>query len=414
MAKKLIGKGSKKYHMNNDRQVHECEATVRECKYRDRPHGSLEEVGCEAEALALERFEEEMRAKRSEEFAKRRLAKQRGRGRKAKRAVTAGESVASKPVVVESVSSAPKPSTPKPSTPKPSVPKPSAPKPSMPSPRVVPVRAGAQSRNVASTPLRPGDLRVVGADGKPSIYPSATPVPPQTEEEYLIELEKQRVFLDRARYITERDRKLRSLKTSPAEKRALSRELDGERKAAEAAGLPWDVPQVRALWDYKRKVAKETGTRSHWARLTKNQRQITYQQMDEQSVERFRQYVRDIDLGRLAPSGHVMEKLASGKLAALDAEDIFATLDDYTPGTYSITEYDDRRSSGRSISIRSKGHTRVVAPEQGAEPTECNLILVISVDGPKKDSIVTAYWKPVNEHPQNKGIRFQDRWLKVT
>jgi hypothetical protein len=400
MAKKLIGKGPKKYHMNNDRQVHECEATVRECKYRDRPHGSLEEVGCEAEALAKQRFEEEVRARRSEEFAKRRLAKQRGRGRKAKREAAAGEAVASKPVVVEA--------------PKPSVPKPSAPKPSMPSPRVVPVRAGAQSRNVASTPLRPGDLRVVGADGKPYIYPSATPVPPQTEEEYLIELEKQRVFLDRARYITERDRKLRSSKTSPAEKRALSRELDEERKAAEEAGLPWDVPQVRALWNYKRKVAKETGTRPHWARLTKNQRQITYQQMDEQSVERFRQYVRDIDLGRLAPSGHVMEKLASGKLAALDAEDIFATLDDYTPGTYSITEYDDRRSGGRSISIRSKGHTRVVAPEQGAEPTECNLILVISVDGPKKDSIVTAYWKPVNEHPQNKGIRFQDRWLKVT
>lgn len=404
MAKKLIGKGPKKYHMNNDRQVHECEATVRECKYRDRPHGSLEEVGCEAEALAKQRFEEEQRAKRSEEFAKRRLAKQRGRGRKAKREAAAGEAVASKPVVVESVSSAPKPSAPKPS----------APKPSMPSPRVVPVRAGAQSRNVASTPLRPGDLRVVGADGKPYIYPSATPVPPQTEEEYLIELEKQRVFLDRARYITDRDKKLRSSKTSPAEKRALSRELDEERKAAEEAGLPWDVPQVRALWNYKRKVAKETGTRPHWARLTKNQRQITYQQMDEQSVERFRQYVRDIDLGRLAPSGHVMEKLASGKLAALDAEDIFATLDDYTPGTYSITEYDDRRSGGRSISIRSKGHTRVVAPEQGAEPTECNLILVISVDGPKKDSIVTAYWKPVNEHPQNKGIRFQDRWLKVT
>lgn len=404
MAKKLIGKGPKKYHMNNDRQVHECEATVRECKYRDRPHGSLEEVGCEAEALAKQRFEEERRAKRSEEFAKRRLAKQRGRGRKAKREAAAGEAVASKPVVVESVSSVPKPS----------VPKPSAPKPSMPSPRVVPVRAGAQSRNVASTPLRPGDLRVVGADGKPYIYPSATPVPPQTEEEYLIELEKQRVFLDRARYITDRDRKLRSSKTSPAEKRALSRELDEERKAAEGAGLPWDVPQVRALWNYKRKVAKETGTRPHWARLTKNQRQITYQQMDEQSVERFRQYVRDVDLGRLAPSGHVMEKLASGKLAALDAEDIFATLEDYTPGTYSITEYDDRRSGGRSISIRSKGHTRVVAPEQGAEPTECNLILVISVDGPKKDSIVTAYWKPVNEHPQNKGIRFQDRWLKVT
>lgn len=399
MAKKLIGKGPKKYHMNNDRQVHECEATVRGCKYSDKPHGSLEKVGCEAEALAKQRFEEEQRAKRSEEFAKRRLAKQRGRGRKAKRAAAA-----SKPVAVEIA----------PSVPKPSVSKPSAPKPSMPSPRVVPVRAGAQSRNVASTPLRPGDLRVVGADGKPYIYPSATPVPPQTEEEYLIELEKQRVFLDRARYITERDRKLRSSKTSPAEKRALSRELDEERKAAEAAGLPWDVPQVRALWNYKRKVAKETGTRPHWARLTKNQRQITYQQMDEQSVERFRQYVRDIDLRRLAPSGHVMEKLASGKLAALDAEDIFATLDDYTPGTYSITEYDDRRSGGRSISIRSKGHTRIVAPEQGAEPTECNLILVISVDGPKKDSIVTAYWKPVNEHPQNKGIRFQDRWLKVT
>lgn len=412
MAKKLIGKGPKKYHMNNDRQVHECEATVRECKYRDNPHGQLEEVGCEAEALAKQRFEEEMRAKRSEEFAKRRLAKQRGRGRKAKRA--AAEAVAAKPSAVDSAPSAPAPVAPKPSAPKPSAPKPSVPKPSMPSPRVVPVRAGAQSRNVASTPLRPGDLRVVGADGKPYIYPSATPVPPQTEEEYLIELEKQRVFLDRARYITERDRKLRSSKTSPAEKRALSRELDGERKAAEAAGLPWDVPQVRALWDYKRKVAKETGTRPHWARLTKNQRQITYQQMDEQSVERFRQYVRDIDLGRLAPSGHVMEKLASGKLADLDAEDIFATLDDYTPGTYSITEYDDRRSSGRSISIRSKSHTRVVAPEQGAEPTECNLILVISVDGPKKDSIVTAYWKPVNEHPQNKGIRFQDRWLKVT
>lgn len=404
MAKKLIGKGPKKYHMNNDRQVHECEATVRGCKYSDKPHGSLEKVGCEAEALAKQRFEEEQRAKRSEEFAKRRLAKHRGRGRKAKRAAAA-----SKPVAVEIA-----PSVPKPSVPKPSVPKPSAPKPSMPSPRVVPVRAGAQSRNVASTPLRPGDLRVVGADGKPYIYPSATPVPPQTEEEYLIELEKQRVFLDRARYITERDRKLRSSKTSPAEKRALSRELDEERKAAEAAGLPWDVPQVRALWNYKRKVAKETGTRPHWARLTKNQRQITYQQMDEQSVERFRQYVRDIDLRRLAPSGHVMEKLASGKLAALDAEDIFATLDDYTPGTYSITEYDDRRSGGRSISIRSKGHTRIVAPEQGAEPTECNLILVISVDGPKKDSIVTAYWKPVNEHPQNKGIRFQDRWLKVT
>ena len=150
MAKKLIGKGPKKYHMNNDRQVHECEATVRECKYRDRPHGSLEEVGCEAEALAKQRFEEEQRAKRSEEFAKRRLAKQRGRGRKAKREAAAGEAVASKPVVVESVSSAPKPSAPKPS----------APKPSMPSPRVVPVRAGAQSRNVASTPLRPGDLRV--------------------------------------------------------------------------------------------------------------------------------------------------------------------------------------------------------------------------------------------------------------
>lgn len=56
----------------------------------------------------------------------------------------------------------------------------------------------------------------------------------------------------------------------------------------------------------------------------------------------------------------------------------------------------------------------MIAPEKGADPVPCNLNLVISLDEPHKDSIITAYWSPVGRKPSGSGIRFRDRWLKVT
>lgn len=443
-----------KYHVNKQDEYGKCSAKdPADCPFCDEPHGSLEHV-CDV-------VEERSEAKYAPKYAKQKARREKAARRKAQKSRNEPQTGAPKPptpmnISDESESRAknryttpkearqkarreaaslkeqeqkrepqpPKPSvppqptsgnSPKPSptssAPKPATPKPSAPRPSAvppPKPRTLP-----SVKSVEDAPLQPGDIRVSGLNGRTYILPSPKERVPETEEEYLIELEKQRIYLDRARYITERDEKIRNSKTPPHVARKLNREIEREKAQAEKNGVLWDVPQIRALWAFKQKTARKKGTRAHWPRLTKGQRQITYAQMDEASVERFHQHVKAINPISLEFSGHVYEKLNSGKLAELTAEDVYFTLQSYTPGTYSVTEYDDKRKSGRSISIRSKEYSRVVAPEKGAPPEECNLILVLSIDPPQQQ-VVTAYWKPVNQFPKESGIRFQDRWLKVT
>ena len=371
-----------KYHLNNDNDFGKCDAKEADrCPYRDNPHGSLNHVCTIAEQMSNDKF--------APKYAR---EKARREAYEAKRAQKMASAKADAKKADSEPTSDPKPGTdakPKPSPPKPGIPKP------------------------GSVPLQPGDIKVSGLNGRTYILPSPKERTPQTEEEYLVELEKQRIYLDRARYITDRDAKMRDPKTPAREVRRLQRELDREKAKAEENGVPWDVPQILSLWAFKQKTARKKGTRAHWPRLTKGQRQITYQQMDEASIERFHQHVKAINPVTLDFSQHVYEKLATGKLAGLTAEDVYFTLQSYTPGTYSITEYDDKRKSGRSISIRSKEYSRVIAPEKGAPPEECNLILVISIDPPHQQ-VVTAYWKPVNQFPKESGIRFKDRWLKVT
>lgn len=437
-----------KYHVNKQDEYGKCSAKdPADCPFCDEPHGSLEHV-CDV-------VEERSEAKYAPKYTKQKARREKAARRKAQKSGNEPQAGAPKPPTPKNISdesesraknryttpkearqkarreaaslkeqeqksepqppkptpdNAPKPS-PTPSAPKPSAPKPSAPRPSAvppPKPRTLP-----SVKSVEDTPLQPGDIRVSGLNGRTYILPSPKERVPETEEEYLIELEKQRIYLDRARYITERDEKIRNSKTPPHVARKLNREIEREKAQAEKNGVLWDVPQIRALWAFKQKTARKKGTRAHWPRLTKGQRQITYAQMDEASIERFHQHVKAINPVSLEFSGHVYEKLNSGKLAELTAEDVYFTLQSYTPGTYSVTEYDDKRKSGRSISIRSSEYSRVVAPEKGAPPEECNLILVLSIDPPQQQ-VVTAYWKPVNQFPKESGIRFQDRWLKVT
>lgn len=443
-----------KYHVNKQDEYGKCSAKdPADCPFCDEPHGSLEHV-CDV-------VEERSEAKYAPKYAKQKARREKAARRKAQRNGNEPQAGTPKPPTPKNISDEsesraksryttprearqkarreaaslkeqeqkrepqpPKPTTPPqptsgntpkpsptPSTPKPAVPKPSSPRPGAvppPKPRTLP-----SVKSVEDAPLQPGDIRVSGLNGRTYILPSPKERVPETEEEYLIELEKQRIYLDRARYITERDEKIRNSKTPPHVARKLNREIEREKAQAEKNGVLWDVPQIRALWAFKQKTARKKGTRAHWPRLTKGQRQITYAQMDEASIERFHQHVKAINPVSLEFSGHVYEKLNSGKLAELTAEDVYFTLQSYTPGTYSVTEYDDKRKSGRSISIRSKEYSRVVAPEKGAPPEECNLILVLSIDPPQQQ-VVTAYWKPVNQFPKESGIRFQDRWLKVT
>lgn len=443
-----------KYHVNKQDEYGKCSAKdPADCPFCDEPHGSLEHV-CDV-------VEERSEAKYAPKYAKQKARREKAARRKAQKSGNEPQAGAPKPPTPKNISDEsesraknryttprearqkarreaaslkeqeqkrepqpPKPTTPPkptpdntpkpsptPSTPKPAVPKPSSPRPGAvppPKPRTLP-----SVKSVEDAPLQPGDIRVSGLNGRTYILPSPKERVPETEEEYLIELEKQRIYLDRARYITERDEKIRNSKTPPHVARKLNREIEREKAQAEKNGVLWDVPQIRALWAFKQKTARKKGTRAHWPRLTKGQRQITYAQMDEASIERFHQHVKAINPVSLEFSGHVYEKLNSGKLAELTAEDVYFTLQSYTPGTYSVTEYDDKRKSGRSISILSKEYSRVVAPEKGAPPEECNLILVLSIDPPQQQ-VVTAYWKPVNQFPKESGIRFQDRWLKVT
>ena len=439
-----------KYHVNKQDEYGKCSAKdPADCPFCDEPHGSLEHV-CDvveerSEAkYAKQKARREKAARRkaqkngnepqtgtpkpptpknisdeSESRAKNRYTTPKEARQKARR-----EAASLKEQEQKSEPQPPKPTTPpqptpdntpKPS-PTPSAPKPSTPKPSAPRPSAVPPpkpRTLPSVKSVEDAPLQPGDIRVSGLNGRTYILPSPKERVPEAEEEYLIELEKQRIYLDRARYITERDEKIRNSKTPPHVARKLNREIEREKAQAEKNGVLWDVPQIRALWAFKQKTVRKKGTRAHWPRLTKGQRQITYAQMDEASIERFHQHVKAINPVSLEFSGHVYEKLNSGKLAELTAEDVYFTLQSYTPGTYSVTEYDDKRKSGRSISIRSSEYSRVVAPKKGAPPEECNLILVLSIDPPQQQ-VVTAYWKPVNQFPKESGIRFQDRWLKVT
>lgn len=443
-----------KYHVNKQDEYGKCSAKdPADCPFCDEPHGSLEHV-CDV-------VEERAEAKYAPKYAKQKARREKAARRKAQKSGNEPQTGMPKPPTPKNISDEsesraknryttpkearqkarreaaslkeqeqkrelqpPKPTTPPQptsgNTPKPSptlsTPKPSAPKPSATRPGAVPPpkpRTLPSVKSVEDAPLQPGDIRVSGLNGRTYILPSPKERVPETEEEYLIELEKQRIYLDRARYITERDEKIRNSKTPPHVARKLNREIEREKAQAEKNGVLWDVPQIRALWAFKQKTARKKGTRAHWPRLTKGQRQITYAQMDEASIERFHQHVKAINPVSLEFSGHVYEKLNSGKLAELTAEDVYFTLQSYTPGTYSVTEYDDKRKSGRSISIRSSEYSRVVAPEKGAPPEECNLILVLSIDPPQQQ-VVTAYWKPVNQFPKESGIRFQDRWLKVT
>lgn len=375
------------HHVNNFGRPMPCDAASPDtCRFKGNTHGTQEEVVLKAEDIARERnkLREERLAKRAQEKA----------GQQAQKETT---KTTTKPKPVP----APKPSdTP---TPKP--------KP-MPKPLGKPT-APTKPKPKRGRTLVDGDKLVAGTNGRPYVLPAPRTQEPQTEEEYLEELEKQRLFLNRARQVTTRAQKIKNPNTPPNVKRKLQREIENEKKEAEKNGLIWDVPIIEALWEQKRRVARKHGTRPHWARLTKGQRQITAEQMDEASLEKFREYVKSINPGTLQISKHVHDKLHTGDLAELSAEDIISTLNSYSPGTYSVTEHDDKRTDGRSISIRSETLVKTVAPEKGAPPEPCNLVLVLGVD-PPKPQVVTAYWKAVNQRPTGSGIRFQDRWLKVT
>lgn len=355
---------SQVYHINNEGRSLKCDDTSGRCPYKDKPHGKMSYTNAVAEVIAHEKD----RQRKEKQKARRRHHRDQQRKHNRNPYRTPGG--------VSTLTSA---------------------------------------KNIASTPLKPGDKKVVGANGKVYILPPLKERPLLTEEDYLLELEKQRIFLDRAKRITDRDERIANRKTPAGIRKKLEQELEAERRAAEKLGVPWDVPHVRALWEARKQTAKKHGTNAHWPRLTKGQRQITADQMSPESLKKFDEHVKNINFGKLNPSKHVHEKLAEGKLAGLDAEDIFATIENYKPSTYSVTQHiGSNRQSGRSISITSDTYSRVIAPEKGADPVPCNLNLVISLDEPHKDSIITAYWSPVGRKPSGSGIRFRDRWLKVT
>lgn len=352
---------SQVYHINNEGRSLKCGDTSGRCPYKNNPHGKLSFTNATAEVIAHEKDRKRKKNNRND-------------------------------VGITATSNANITAT-----------------------RTAPpggVSTLTSAKNIASTPLKPGDKKVVGANGKVYILPPLKERPLLTEEDYLLELEKQRIFLDRAKRITDRDERIANRKTPAGIRKKLEQELEAERRAAKKLGVPWDVPHVRALWEAWKQTAKKHGTTAHWPRLTKGQRQITADQMSPESLKKFDEHVKNINLANLTPSKHVHEKLAEGKLAGLDAEDIFATIENYKPQIYQVTG--NGRHTNRAITISSDTYSRVIAPEKGAKPVPCNLNLVISLDEPNKDGIITAYWNPVGRKPSGSGIRFRDRWLKVT
>lgn len=352
---------SQVYHINNEGRSLKCDDTSGRCPYKDKPHGKMSYTNAVAEVIAHKKD----RKRKEKQKARRRHHRDQQRKHNRNPYYSAGG-----------------------------------------------VKTLLNDKNIASTPLKPGDKKVIGANGKVYILPPLKERPLLTEEDYLLELEKQRIFLDRAKRITDRDERIANRKTPAGIRKKLEQELEAERRAAEKLGVPWDVPHVRALWEARKQTAKKHGTTAHWPRLTKGQRQITADQMSPESLKKFDEHVKNINLANLTPSKHVHEKLAEGKLAGLDAEDIFATIENYKPQIYQVTG--NGRHTNRAITISSETYSRVIAPEKGAKPVPCNLNLVISLDEPNKDGIITAYWNPVGRKPQGSGIRFRDRWLKVT
>lgn len=413
------------WHINDDDELRKCSAqTPDNCDFRGKPHGELAVMGRIAEQEAERSI-----------LAERRLAKQAQRvsGVKNHRRnqteqtenATAKESEspdslripnhhpnpsARRRAIREKTQEAPQAEA-TPPKPRP-IPKPS------PRPAPTPPPAGSTKTlpsvaDVSATELLPGDVRVTGAQGRTYIIPKLMNRQPESEEDFLIEIEKQRLFLNRARYVTEREEELGRSNISYARRSELEREKEREQAAAERAGVPWDVPVVLDMWDEMCEQAERQGSRAHWARLTKGQRQLAYHQMTDEDIANFRALVSGVDLAKLEPSVHVREKLASGRLSRLEAEDIAETFDSYRVEAYQVTQSSPHKPAARAVTIRSKNYSQPVVLERGMEPVESNLVLVISLDPPNKDKIVTAYWRAVNSFPSKNSARYQDRWLRV-
>lgn len=405
------------WHINDDDELRKCSAqTPDNCDFRGKPHGELAVMGRIAEQEAERSI-----------LAERRLAKQAQRvsGVKNHRRNTPSEEPEA-PDELRIPNSRPTPSDrrraarektkeapPVEERPKPRpIPKPS------PRPAPTPPPAGSTKTlpsvaDVSATELLPGDVRVTGAQGRTYIIPKLMNRQPESEEDFLIEIEKQRLFLNRARYVTEREEELGRSNISYARRSELEREKEREQAAAERAGVPWDVPVVLEMWDEMCEQAERQGSRAHWARLTKGQRQLAYHQMTDEDIANFRALVSGVDLAKLEPSVHVREKLASGRLSRLEAEDIAETFDSYRVEAYQVTQSSPHKPAARAVTIRSKNYSQSVVLERGMEPVEANLVLVISLDPPNKDKIVTAYWRAVNSFPSKNSARYQDRWLRV-
>lgn len=378
------------WHINDDDELRKCSAqTPDNCDFRGKPHGELGVMGRIAEQEAERSI-----------LAERRLAKQAQRvsGVKNHRRnqteqtenATAKESEspdslripnhhpnpsARRRAIREKTQEAPQAEA-TPPKPRP-IPKPS-PRPAPTPPPVGSTKTLPSVADVSATELLPGDVRVTGAQGRTYIIPKLMNRQPESEEDFLIEIEKQR-----------------------------------EQAAAERAGVPWDVPVVLEMWDEMCEQAERQGSRAHWARLTKGQRQLAYHQMTDADIANFRALVSGVDLAKLEPSVHVREKMASGRLSRLEAEDIAETFDSYRVEAYQVTQSSPHKPASRAVTIRSKNYSQSVVLERGMEPVESNLVLVISLDPPNKDKIITAYWRAVNSFPSKNSARYQDRWLRV-
>ena len=413
------------WHINDDDELRKCSAqTPDSCDFRGKPHGELAVMGRIAEQEAERSI-----------LAERRLAKQAQRVSGVKnhrrnlseQTENATAKEPESPDTLRIPNSRPTPSdrrriareqvqkeksqaenTPKPRP----IPKPS-PRPMPSPPRMNTAKTLPSVADVSATELLPGDVRVTGVQGKTYIIPKLMNRQPESEEDFLVEIEKQRLFLNRARYVTEREEELARSNISYARRGELEREKERECVAAERAGVPWDVPVVMEMWDEMCEQAERQGARAHWARLTKGQRQLAYHQMTEEDISNFRALVSRVDLAKLEPSVHVREKLASGRLSRLEAEDIAETLDSYRVEAYQVTQSSPHKPASRAVTIRSKNYSQSVVLDRGMEPVEANLVLVISLDPPNKDKIVTAYWRAVNSFPSKNSARYQDRWLRV-
>ena len=212
---------SQVYHINNEARSLPCKDTTDSCPFKKNPHGKMSYTNAVAEVIAHEKD----RKRKEKQKARRRHHRDQQRKHNRNPHRTPGG--------VSTLTSA---------------------------------------KNIASTPLKPGDKKVVGANGKVYILPPLKERPLLTEEDYLLELEKQRIFLDRAKRITDRDERIANRKTPAGIRKKLEQEIEAERRAAEKLGVPWDVPHVRALWEARKQTAKKHGTTAHWPRLTKGQR----------------------------------------------------------------------------------------------------------------------------------------------